>query len=131
MCLIKTYVLMFFCRKNSKRIAHNVLLSKKHNPCTIKILYKTIFQYKSSWKAENAQLGKYYFPVGQLFFFSWKIIFSQLGLFLPPFLSVFAHFDQLWLILLTANKSLQFFRRDNSGCLIIKCHLIPAKIRWH
>lgn len=71
---------MFFCQKN---------------PCVIKILYKTIFQYKSSWKAENAQLGKYYFPVGKLFFFSWKIIFSQLGLFLPPFLSVFAHFDQL------------------------------------
>ena len=84
---------MFFCQKK--------------NPCTIKILYKTIFQYKSSWKAENAQLRKYYFPVGKLFFFNWKIIFSQLGLFLPPFLSVFAHFDQLWLILLTANKSLQ------------------------
>ena len=34
---------MFFCRKNSKLIAHNVLLSKKHNPYAIKILYKTVF----------------------------------------------------------------------------------------
>ena len=34
---------MFFCRKYSKLIAHNVLLSKKHNPYAIKILYKTVF----------------------------------------------------------------------------------------
>ena len=68
---------MFFCRKNSKRIAHNVLLSKKHNPCVIKILYKTVFPYKSSWKAGNALLENFYFPVGKLFFLSWKIIFFQ------------------------------------------------------
>ena len=68
---------MFFCRKNSKLIAHNVLLSKNHNPCAIKILYKTIFPKKSSWKAGNAQLEKYYFPTGKLFFLSWKFIFFQ------------------------------------------------------
>ena len=67
---------MFFCRKNSKLIAHNVLLSKK-NPYAIKILYKTVFPYKSSWKAGNAQLENFYFPVGKLFFLSWKFIFFQ------------------------------------------------------
>ena len=68
---------MFFCRKNSKLIAHNVLLSKKHNRYAIKILYKTIFPYKSSWKTENAQLEKFCFPTGKLFFLSWKFIFFQ------------------------------------------------------
>mgnify|MGYP003441798606 CR=1 FL=1 len=50
---------------------------KKHNPCAIKILYKTTFSYKSSWKAGNALLEKYYFPTGKLFFLSWKFIFFQ------------------------------------------------------
>ena len=68
---------MFFCRKNSKLIAHNVLLSKKHNPYAIKILYKTVFPYKSSWKVKSAQLENFYFPVGKLFFLSWKFIFFQ------------------------------------------------------
>ena len=68
---------MFFCRKNSKLIAHYVLLSKKYNPYAIKILYKTVFLYKSSWKVESAQLENFYFPVGKLFFLSWKIKISQ------------------------------------------------------
>ena len=54
---------MFFCQKK--------------NPYAIKILYKTLFPYKSSWKAGNAQLENFYFPVGKLFFLSWKIIFFQ------------------------------------------------------
>ena len=45
--------------------------------CAIKILYKTEFSYKSSWKVENAQLEKYYFSTGKLFFLSWKIKISQ------------------------------------------------------
>ena len=68
---------MFFCRKNSQLIAHYVLLSKKHNPYAMKILYKTVFPYKSSRKTGNAQLENFYFPVGKLFFLSWKIIFFQ------------------------------------------------------
>ena len=39
----------------------------------LKILYKTVFSYKSSWKVESAQLENFYFPVGKLFFLSWKI----------------------------------------------------------
>ena len=80
---------MFFCRKNSKLIAHYVLLSKKHNPCTVKILYKTVFPYKSSWKTGNAQLEKFCFPTGKLFFLSWKFIFFQLGCFLSLIRFVF------------------------------------------
>ena len=59
-----------------EKLCPYVLLSKK-NPCTIKILYKTLFPYKSSWKAGNAQLENFYFSTGKLFFLSWKIIFSQ------------------------------------------------------
>ena len=43
----------------------------------LKILYKTVFSYKSSWKVESAQLENFYFPVGKLFFLSWKIKISQ------------------------------------------------------
>ena len=43
-----------------------VLLSKK-NPYAIKILYKTVFPYKSSWKTGKAQLGKNDFPTGLFF----------------------------------------------------------------
>ena len=52
----------------SPLIAHRVPL---------KILYKTVFSYKSSWKVESAQLENFYFPVGELFFLSWKIEISQ------------------------------------------------------
>ena len=43
----------------------------------MKIFYKTEFLYKSSWKVESAQLENFYFPVGKLFFFSWKVKISQ------------------------------------------------------
>ena len=43
----------------------------------IKILYKTVFSYKSSWKVKSAQLENFYFPVGKLFFSSWKVKISQ------------------------------------------------------
>ena len=43
----------------------------------MKILYKTVFSSKSSWKVESAQLEIFYFPVGKLIFLSWKIKFSQ------------------------------------------------------
>ena len=52
----------------SPLIAHCVLM---------KIFYKTDFPYKSSWKVKSAQLENFYFPVGKLFFLSWKIKFSQ------------------------------------------------------
>ena len=34
---------------------------------------KLRFFRKSSWIVENAQLEKYYFPTGKLFFLSWKV----------------------------------------------------------
>ena len=43
----------------------------------MKILYKTVFLHKTSWKIESAQLENFYFPVGKLFFLSWKIKISQ------------------------------------------------------
>ena len=43
----------------------------------LKILYKTEFSYKSSWKVESAQLENFYFSTGKLFFLSWKIKISQ------------------------------------------------------
>ena len=62
----------------SQLITHN---SKICRICVIsvplKILYKTAFLYKSSWKVESAQLENFYFPVGKLFFLSWKIKISQ------------------------------------------------------
>ena len=39
----------------------------------MKIFDKLRFFRKSSWKVESAQLEKYYFPTGKLFFLSWKI----------------------------------------------------------
>ena len=38
-------------------------ISVKKDSCAIKILYKTVFLYKSSWKVESAQLENFYFPV--------------------------------------------------------------------
>ena len=43
----------------------------------LKILYKTVFLYKSSWKVESAQLENFYFPTGKLFFLSWKVKIFQ------------------------------------------------------
>ena len=62
----------------SQLIAHN---SKICRICVIsvpmKIFYKTVFSYKSSWKVESAQLENFYFPVRKLIFSSWKIKISQ------------------------------------------------------
>jgi hypothetical protein len=66
----------------SPLIAHRSSLIAHRSPLTahcvpLKILYKTEFSYKSSWKVESAQLENFYFPVGKLFFFSWKVKISQ------------------------------------------------------
>ena len=62
----------------SQLIAHNSLLKICVISVPLKILYKTVFSYKSSWKVESAQLENFYFPVGKLFFLSWKIKILQL-----------------------------------------------------
>ena len=59
----------------SSLTAHRSPLNAHRVP--LKILYKTVFLYKSSWKVESAQLENFYFPVGKLFFLSWKIKISQ------------------------------------------------------
>ena len=61
--------------RNSLLTAHRSSLIAHRVP--LKILYKTAFSYNSSWKVENAQLENFYFPVGKLFFLSWKIKISQ------------------------------------------------------
>ena len=69
----------------SQLIAHNSLLKTffcQISPLTahrvpLKILYKTVISYKSSWKVESAQLENFYFPVGKLFFSCWKVKISQ------------------------------------------------------
>ena len=63
-----TFVYSPLIAHRSSLIAHCVLM---------KIFYKTVFSYKSSWKVESAQLENFYFPVGKLFFLSWKIKISQ------------------------------------------------------
>ena len=62
---------------DSQLIAHNSLLKICVISVPMKILYKTEFSYKSSWKVESAQLENFYFPTGKLFFLSWKIKISQ------------------------------------------------------
>ncbi|MBR5481144.1 MAG: hypothetical protein IKU85_05570 [Bacteroidaceae bacterium] len=60
--------------------AHRSPLTAHRSPLIsvpLKILYKTEFSYKSSWKVESAQLENFYFPVGKLFFSSWKVKISQ------------------------------------------------------
>ena len=61
----------------SQLIAYNSLLKICVISVPLKILYKTVFSYKSSWKVESAQLENFYFPTGKLFFLSWKIEISQ------------------------------------------------------
>ena len=61
----------------SQLIAHNSLLKICVISVPMKILYKTEFLYKSSWKVESAQLENFYFPTGKLFFLSWKVKISQ------------------------------------------------------
>ena len=55
--------------------AHRSSLTAHRSPliahCVpLKILYKTVFSYKSSWKVESAQLENFYFPVRKLIFSS-------------------------------------------------------------
>ena len=58
----------------------------------LKILYKNAVLYKSSQKVENAQLEKYYFPTGKLFFLSWKVKNFQQGIMGRTFRFVFELF---------------------------------------
>ena len=67
--LLKT----FFCQKSKSAVICRICVIS----VPLKILYKTEFSYKSSWKVESAQLENFYFPIGKLFFLSWKIKISQ------------------------------------------------------
>ena len=67
---------MFFCRKNSKLIAHNVLLSKKESVCHQNSLQNPI--------SVEIQLENRKCPVGKILFSNWKIIFSQLEIYFFP-----------------------------------------------
>ena len=73
--LLKTQklVLLFFCQKSKSAVICRICVIS----VPMKIFYKTVFPYKSSWKVESAQLENFYFPVGKLFFLSWKIKISQ------------------------------------------------------
>ena len=73
-----------------------------------KKLYKETIWSKTSWKGGNGQLGKFYFPVGKIFFLSWKIIFFQLGTFRSPFLRIFARFWLLMVIISEYQKCFTF-----------------------
>ena len=66
---------MFFCRKNSKLIAHNVLLSKKS------LCHQNSLQNHIS---VEIQLESRKCPVGKFLFPNWKIIFSQLEIYFFP-----------------------------------------------
>ena len=59
----------------------------------MKILYKTVFSYKSSWKAGNAQLENYFFSVGKSFFSSRAVFGCELGLFLNYIWLIFVHIE--------------------------------------
>ncbi len=61
---------MFFCRKNSQLIAHNVLLSKKESVCHQNSLQNGV--------SVEIQLESRKCPVGKILFPNWKFIFSQL-----------------------------------------------------
>ena len=73
--LLKTQklVLLFFCQKSKSAVICRICVIS----VPMKIFYKTVFSYKSSWKVESAQLENFYFPTGKLFFLSWKIKISQ------------------------------------------------------
>ncbi|MBQ5742192.1 MAG: hypothetical protein IIV53_10150, partial [Bacteroidaceae bacterium] len=73
--LLKTQklVLLFFCQKSKSAVICRICVI-----CVpMKILYKIVFSYKSSWKVESAQLENFYFPVGKLILSSWKVKISQ------------------------------------------------------
>ena len=83
----------------SQLIAHNSLLKICVISVPLKILYKTVFLYKSSWKVESAQLENFYFPVGKSKFRSRSILGDFLGLFLnyfKQFLFILKPMSALW-----------------------------------
>ena len=73
--LLKTQklVLLFFCQKSKSAVICRICVIS----VPMKIFYKTVFSYKSSWKVKSAQLENFYFSVGKLFFLSWKVKISQ------------------------------------------------------
>ncbi|MBO5740517.1 MAG: hypothetical protein J6R54_00805, partial [Bacteroidaceae bacterium] len=73
--LLKTQklVLLFFCQKSKSAVICRICVIS----VPMKIFYKTVFSYKSSWKVESAQLENFYFPVGKLFFLIWKVKILQ------------------------------------------------------
>ena len=73
-----------------------------------KKLYKATSWRKAYCKVRNGQLGKFYFPVGKIFFLSWKIIFFQLGTFRTPFWRIFVRFWPIMVIISKYQKSFTF-----------------------
>ena len=67
--LLKT----FFCQKSKSAVICRICVIS----VPLKILYKSVFPYKSSWKVKSAQLENFYFPVGKIFFSCWKVKISQ------------------------------------------------------
>ena len=97
---------MFFCRKNSKLIAHNVLLSKNIIRMPSKFFTKPYFcrnpagkSKVPSWKIFISLLENYFFPVGKSKFRSRAKQGSFLGLFLnyiKRFLFILKPIYSLW-----------------------------------
>ena len=89
----RPYPLIAHC---SQLITHN---SKICRICVIrvpmKILYKTVFLSKSSWKVESAQLENYFFSVGKSNFRSRAILDDFFGSLMNYFKRFFVHFDTM------------------------------------
>ena len=92
------------CPNKKKELLRNTLSSYKYT----KKLYKETIWRKAYCKVRNGQLGKFYFPVGKIYFLSWKIIFFQLGTFRSPFRRIFARFRPLLVIISEHKKSFTF-----------------------
>ena len=91
------------------------MVNNQHPPCrrygiyfNTKKLYKETIWRKAYCKVRNGQLGKFYFPVGKIYFLSWKIIFFQLGTFRTPFWRIFVRFWPLMVIISKYQKSFTF-----------------------
>ena len=66
--------------------------------------------------------SQFYFPVGKIFFLSWKIIFFQLGTFRTPFWRIFVRFWPIMVIISKYQKSFTFlslFRHKNKRNIFI------------
>ena len=87
-----------------------------------KKLYKETIWSKTSCKARNGQLGKFYFPVGKIFFLSWKIIFFQLGTFRTLFDAFLFDFDLIWLLSVNTKMFYVFIFASTN----IKIHIMWA-----